>query len=101
MRNIKIQENYNFEGIRRLRIRCRTGSPFNPEDCCPKENEIGETEDYAITLKTPQPLLAPEFISPNDDGYNDYFYIKGLNPQINNHLVIIDKFGTEQYRAQN
>ncbi|MFN6946933.1 MAG: gliding motility-associated C-terminal domain-containing protein, partial [Cytophagaceae bacterium] len=99
--NLRIQQNPDFTGVRRLRVRCRSGSPFNAGDTCPADGEIGETEDYAITLATPEPLIAPEFISPNDDGYNDYFLIRGLNSTTPSNLLIINKLGNVLYQEKN
>ncbi|MFN6944648.1 MAG: gliding motility-associated C-terminal domain-containing protein [Cytophagaceae bacterium] len=96
--NIKIQKNQDFLGDRRLRIRCRTSGPFSAADFCMSPGEEGETEDYRVTIVEPEPLLAPELVTPNNDGYNDAFVIRGMNEHLENKLMIMDRFGSVKYK---
>jgi gliding motility-associated-like protein len=47
-----------------------------------------------IKLNQPIDLLFATALSPNGDGFNDYFVIKGVEALIGNQLLIIDQFGT-------
>jgi len=50
-----------------------------------------------LTLKD---LLLPTGFSPNGDGINDVFVIKGSHNSITNELIIYNKWGTEVYRMK-
>lgn len=36
---------------------------------------------------------APEFISPNEDGLNDLFVVRGINPKEDNRIIIFNRQG--------
>ncbi len=40
-------------------------------------------------------------VTPNDDGYNDYFYIKGIENYPDNLLIIFNRWGDEVNRFEN
>lgn len=47
-----------------------------------------------VTIKPDYTLYVPSAISPNGDGFNDYFYISGLNiPQEDFSIRIYDRWG--------
>jgi gliding motility-associated-like protein len=99
--NLIIKNQSDYAGPRRLRVRTRTNGGFDPNESCPLPNESGETEDYLVTLKEQDALEAPEIITPNNDGKNDYFVIRGVNSKASNHLAVFDRLGLQQYEAEN
>ena len=42
-------------------------------------------------------LFAPNAFTPNNDGKNDYFYIKGIGIDNINHIRIYDRWGKIAY----
>jgi|GEM_PF-5454502 len=96
-----IKSSKEFAGNRRLRVRCRTTGHFTSSDACMLAGETGETEDYMIKLIPQDALEAPEIITPNEDGLNDYFVIRGINDKAGNRLDIFDKWGEIKYSAEN
>ena len=53
-----------------------------------------------ITVNPINDLFIPEVITPNADGYNDIFVIKGLGKYPNNSLVIFNRWGNAVYKMQ-
>ena len=101
LNNLVISANSELAGVHRLRIKAQS-SPINQDQSCVNSNtETGETEDYKVTLEIPNSLEAPVLVSPNDDGKNDLFIIKGINVKNDNKLIILDKIGTVQYSINN
>lgn len=101
MKPIIIKNSKEYAGSRRLRIRCRTNGRFTSSDACILSGEAGETEDYMVTLKVQDALEAPEIITPNEDGKNDYFVIRGVNDKADNRLDVFDKWGDVKYSSVN
>ena len=62
--------------------------------------ECGFISD-SIQLITPEveDIYIPNVITPNNDGYNDYFKISGTDSEIS--LVIFNRMGREVYRSYN
>jgi len=46
-------------------------------------------------------LFIPNVITPNGDGFNDVFYIDGLEQYKTNRLIIFNRFGQEVYVRRN
>lgn len=59
---------------------------------CPEETDI-----VKITINK---MFIPSGFSPNGDGINDFFEIKGIN-DISNELIILNSGGNEVYRQKN
>jgi gliding motility-associated-like protein len=95
--NIIIKNSDEYEGPKRLRVSMRTSSEFKASEYCGTGLLPGETEDYLIFLKKQDELDAPDFISPNNDGKNDLFLIKGIDPNQTNRLIIFDRWGEVKY----
>ena len=55
-------------------------------------------DSVIITL---EPIFTPTGFSPNGDGINDFFKIKGIEIGVSNELIIYNKWGTEVYRQKN
>jgi gliding motility-associated-like protein len=92
-----ISTNVEYAGERRMRIRVRSTELVKNESCV-SYNESGETEDYKVILMIPDHLEAPVLLTPNDDGKNDFFVIKGINASGGvNKLTILDRLGTVLY----
>jgi gliding motility-associated-like protein len=99
--NIIIPAHLKYTGQARARVRTRTSRSFLADESCMIINESGETEDYIVMLKAPESLEAPQAITPNNDGLNDYFVIRGVNPEKSNSLVITDAMGNLIYEKDN
>jgi gliding motility-associated-like protein len=54
-----------------------------------------------ITLTEPLDLEMPTGYSPNGDGANDSFIIRGIEAYPNNHLVILNRWGNVVYERIN
>ncbi len=46
-------------------------------------------------------LVVPTLITPNMDGKNDYFVIRGFNGEGNMDLIIFDRRGVEVFKSRN
>jgi gliding motility-associated-like protein len=53
------------------------------------------------TLVNDCELIIPNVITPNDDGINDWFGIKKLNPERENELTIYDRWGKTVFHKKN
>ncbi|QHS63610.1 Ig-like domain-containing protein [Chitinophaga agri] len=63
----------------------------------------GNTTNVAvvkITVKQSDIRIAPMF-TPNGDGKNDVFEIRGLNKYVENELIIVNRWGNEVFRQRN
>jgi uncharacterized delta-60 repeat protein/gliding motility-associated-like protein len=101
VKNLVVQNMPGNDGAKRLRIRCRLDSAFTGSDACAKRGETGETEDYLVVLRAQQGLSAPEIITPNEDGKNDFFVIRGIDPTKSNKLTVFDRLGEVRFSASN
>lgn len=99
--NIVFKNAEGYEGPKRLRVRCRAQEKFNPEESCPTNGEIGETEDYLVVIQRQSTLEAPQIITPNEDGKNDYFVIRGVDPSSDSKLIIFDRTGKVKFTTDN
>jgi len=99
MKNLVVQNMPGNDGAKRLRVRCRLDSAFTGSDACAKRGEMGETEDYLVVLRAQQGLSAPEIITPNEDGKNDFFVIRGIDPTKSNKLTVFDRLGEVRFSA--
>lgn len=54
-----------------------------------------------ITLTEPIPLEIPNGISPNGDGFNDYFIVRGLDNYPVNRLLVFNRWGNKVYEEKN
>jgi gliding motility-associated-like protein/uncharacterized delta-60 repeat protein len=95
--NIILKNKEGYVGAKRLRVRSQPDSSFLTTASCPVRGGIGETEDYLIMITTQPTLEAPQIITPNEDGLNDYFVVRGINPLKSNKLTIFDRIGTLQF----
>lgn len=96
LKNILINANTEYLGPKRLRIKVRSSGLFSYDESCYDYNESGETEDYKITLIETDKLEAPVLLTPNEDGKNDLFIIRGIysKPDASeNKLIIMDRMG--------
>ncbi|TAG54037.1 MAG: hypothetical protein EAZ27_09760 [Cytophagales bacterium] len=101
IKNLVIKNQDAYAGVRRLRVSMRADAAISPTDPCAKTGGSGETEDYLVFIRKPDDLEAPSFISPNRDGKNDFFLIRGINPKLPNKLTIMDRFATLIFEKEN
>lgn len=102
LKNILISTNVSDEGEHRLRVKVRSSGVFTDASSCVNFQESGETEDYKIVIKIPESLEIPVLISPDGDGKNDMFVIKGINLRGDvSKLTILDKQGNAVYSNDN
>jgi gliding motility-associated-like protein len=55
----------------------------------------------SIELNQPQGLEMPTAITPNNDGDNDYFVVRGIEAYPNNVLTIFNRWGNEVFTKDN
>lgn len=63
-------------------------------------DSIGCSSEKYIALTQPGDLLFATALSPNGDGKNDYFVIKGAEAMLGNSIAIINQFGTIVYQTK-
>lgn len=59
------------------------------------------TDTVYTTLTEPIPLEMPNGISPNGDGINDYFTVRGLEDYPNNRLLVFNRWGNQVFEEKN
>ncbi|WP_158798239.1 gliding motility-associated C-terminal domain-containing protein [Pedobacter sp. L105] len=69
-------------------------------------NDISGTEENndtptVVLLFNGEVLSPPNLFTPNGDGTNDLFEIRGLNQYQQNELVIVNRWGNEVYKMKN
>jgi uncharacterized delta-60 repeat protein/gliding motility-associated-like protein len=99
--DIFLKNREGYEGVKRIRVRSRPDFKITSTESCPSNGEAGETEDYLILLDKQPSLEAPQIITPNEDGLNDYFVIHGVDPNKKNKLTIFDRIGAVKFSASN
>jgi gliding motility-associated-like protein/uncharacterized repeat protein (TIGR01451 family) len=64
-------------------------------------NETDTTTDNNVSIVEPCPtdFFIPEGFSPNKDGINDVFFIRGIVPYTNNTITIFNRWGDKVYEA--
>jgi uncharacterized delta-60 repeat protein/gliding motility-associated-like protein len=99
--SIFLKNREGFDGPKRMRVRTRPDVKFTSTESCQINGESGETEDYLIFLLKQPTLEAPEIITPNEDGLNDYFVIRGVDPKtdLSKKLTIFDRIGTTVFTS--
>lgn len=58
-------------------------------------------KDSAIVVKTENTLLVYQFVSPNNDGKNETFYVNGLELYPENEVIIMDRTGRIVFDRKN
>ena len=91
--NIQIPQTPGYTSNARMRLRSRALHPFSADEACIRSGDSGETQDYTVHLNQPVTLAASEAITPNNDGKNDHFVIKGIDHLYSNKLVVTDAYG--------
>lgn len=64
------------------------------------ENGLTSQAEVLITL-TPRTLLIPNVFTPNGDGFNDYFEIRGIEVYDRVELIVVNRWGNEVFRSTN
>ena len=64
-------------------------------------NEASDNIPTVLIIPTTHSLFIPEGFSPNGDNINDFFVIKGLPTNGNNHLTIFNRWGNKVYNHPN
>jgi gliding motility-associated-like protein/uncharacterized repeat protein (TIGR01451 family) len=65
------------------------------------ENEINPGDNTATDVNTVQPFFIPNVITPNGDGRNDTFEVKGLGKFVSNEIVILNRYGDTVFQRSN
>ncbi|MBA3900316.1 MAG: gliding motility-associated C-terminal domain-containing protein, partial [Bacteroidetes bacterium] len=61
----------------------------------------GCTTTEKITLNEPSEITIPNVFTPNGDGLNDFFQIKGITGITDNHLMVFNRWGNEVFSQEN
>lgn len=64
-------------------------------------NAGGCIESATVELKDPSGLEMPSAFSPNGDGANETFFVKGLDAYPDNQIVIVNRWGNEVFSTTN
>jgi uncharacterized repeat protein (TIGR01451 family)/gliding motility-associated-like protein len=65
------------------------------------ETELSPENNTSSAVIQVQPFFIPNVITPNGDGSNDRFEIKGLGRFVSNEIVIINRWGDSVYQRVN
>ena len=65
------------------------------------ENEINPGDNTATDVNTIRPFFIPNLITPNGDGRNETFKIKGLGKFLSNETVILNRYGDTFFQRRN
>jgi gliding motility-associated-like protein len=58
--------------------------------------------DTALVVVTVEdPIIAPQVFTPNDDGYNERYFITGLDRYPENEFVVFNRWGNKVYERKN
>ncbi|MBW8682939.1 Ig-like domain-containing protein [Chitinophaga rhizophila] len=66
------------------------------------KNDNGQVSNVATVavVITATDINVPNLFTPNGDGKNDFFEIRGLNQYAENELIIVNRWGNEVYRQK-
>ena len=66
------------------------------------ENEAGCTATDQVFIRVTREIYAPNIISADANGFNDFFYLQSANPPMQlNFLKIYDRWGSKVFQAEN
>lgn len=66
------------------------------------ENEAGCTASDNVLIKVTREIYAPNAISPDANGFNDFFYFQTANPPLDiNYIKIYDRWGSQVFFNEN
>jgi len=71
-------------------VNVRVCEKLNPTNC--DESIIKIKIEYTV-------FIPPGVVTPNDDGKNDFFHVRGLSAFPDNQLVIYNRWGNKVYEA--
>ena len=87
-----------------LRIRVKAGAAgtvVNTAVVSSSEDDINEGDNTDSAQTVIQPFRIPNVITPNGDGKNDRFEIKGLGKYAGNSIVIFNRYGDHVFERAN
>ncbi|MCB9184823.1 MAG: choice-of-anchor L domain-containing protein [Flavobacteriales bacterium] len=61
----------------------------------------GCTAEQTVVLRDPDDLVMPTGFTPNGDGYNELFFIQGLDAYASNILTVVNRWGNVVYDQLN
>jgi gliding motility-associated-like protein/uncharacterized repeat protein (TIGR01451 family) len=76
-----------------------TGNYTNTATIDGIEDDLNPLDDVSTTETFPGDFFIPEGYSPNDDGINDFFVIRGIDSYPENSIVIFNRWGNKVFEA--
>jgi len=70
----------------------------NNGNCEGRDTVLVYQQDSVTCLSS---IQLPSAFSPNGDGFNDFFVVKGIEDYTSNTLSIVNRWGTEVYQKSN
>ena len=88
-------------GDKRMSIILSSNEINNTTDLCNLIADDGTVqEDFLIHIESPPNLLVTSFVTPNGDGRNDNFEVRGVDERYSTKLTIYNKFGAYVYEKE-
>jgi gliding motility-associated-like protein/uncharacterized repeat protein (TIGR01451 family) len=107
--HFKVTVNQLTEGIKsidntaRVQVGGNSDSTSKPTyNCDPRE--IGCTKGTVTSIKTarsPDGMVITNVVTPNNDGRNDYFIVRGIDKYPNSSLFVFNRWGGVVYQSKN
>jgi gliding motility-associated-like protein/uncharacterized repeat protein (TIGR01451 family) len=91
------------DGMVVIRIRVQAGDAgtiTNIVSVSAQEEDINKLNNQDDDVNQVLPFRIPNVITPNQDGNNDTFEVKGLNKFVSNEIVIINRYGDHVFERK-
>jgi gliding motility-associated-like protein len=77
------------------------GTVINTATVSSQGTELSPEDNRSSALVNVRGFFIPNVITPNGDGFNDSFEIKGMGRFMSNEIVIFNRFGDHLFGAKN